>query len=107
MKGNVLTELRKLVNDLYTEGRKEVFAISVMDKGNHVVMQVVDFDLNVEDLDRASYKNIYTQAEKVVKLTKYQYGYDFKAINAIMSNGTHGEELSYDKGVLKVYHLNV
>lgn len=106
MKGNILVELRKVVNELYAEGYKEIFAFSIIKKGEGVIIQVADFDLEPVELNH-SYVKTYEQAKKTMNLAVARYGDSCKAINARISDEI--SELVYldNNNILVVECLNV
>lgn len=105
MKGNLVKELRKVVKNLYDEGHPEIFAFAILDKGDNVEIQLSDFSLDLENLS-SDYISTYHQAKKVLMLAKSRRGDECKAINSIICN-EGGEELWYNKGVLRVLNLCV
>lgn len=105
MKGNIVNEMRKVVKTLYEEGHDEIFAFSILEDGEDVKMQVSDFSLEPEYLDR-KYVKTYEQALKTFKLAKSRYGSKCTAINSLICDEV-SEEVFLDGNILMVFNLNI
>lgn len=105
MKGNIVVELRKLVKTLYAEGHEEIFAFSIVEEGNGVSVQVSDFSLEPEVLEKR-YGSTYAQAVKSLKLAKARFGQNCTAINSLICDEVD-EEVFLDGNILRVMNLNV
>lgn len=105
MVGNILVEVRKIPQTLSEEGYPEIFAFSVIEKNDDIVIQVADFSLDFVELDK-KYEKTYIQAKKALNLAKFRHGANCTAINALLSDEV-SEEVWMDSNVLRILNLNV
>lgn len=108
MKGNIITEMRKVVKELYNEGHSKIFTISIQSNGDEVDrIQVVDTNsLAPKELSRDDFKNTYNTADNVIKLVKSRYGDDCKAVVAVTGNAT-SEEVTMNGSFLQIKYLSI
>lgn len=116
MKGNVVSEMRKVVKTLMEEGYNEdIFAISISegkensvkgsDLSNDVFVQVSDYNFDAKDLS-SKFSRTYSQANRLLRLAKSRYGNSCKAINSLICDEIK-EVTSYSNGILRIDYLNI